>query len=185
MRSKYSILSMLLLSISHISIANTQLLYTDYIDILDEEDFHDYGVYFKDYKISIDRVINIAISQANKVSAENIAIYIKNLDILLHRNDIGEYKNIISRLRFYVLVRTGNYQDAIKIKSSTADKNNRLALILTYIKVGNLNQALRLLNSVSYHDYNSNKNDYIELAKKLVIDFDVDSLKIKRYKMNR
>ncbi|HIF9223433.1 TPA: hypothetical protein ACX6QE_001172 [Photobacterium damselae] len=179
MRSKYSILSMLLLSVSHISIANAQLLYTDYIDILDEEDFYDYGFYFKDYKISIDRVVNIAISQANKVSVENIAIYTKNLDILLHRNDIGEYKNIISRLRFYALVRTGNYQDAIQIKNSTADENNRLALILTYIKAGNLNQALELLNSVSYHDYNSNKNDYIELAKKLVIDFDIDSLKIK------
>ncbi|HIF9137612.1 TPA: hypothetical protein ACX6PJ_001570 [Photobacterium damselae] len=179
MRSKYSILSILLLSVSHLSIANTQLLYTDYIDILDEEDFHDYGFYFRNYKIPIDRVVNIAISQANKISIKNITIYTKNLDILLHRNDIGEYKDIISRLRFYALVRTGNYQDAIKIKNSVADKNNRLALILTYIKVGNLNQALKLLNSVSYHDYNSNKNDYIELAKKLVIDFDIDSLKIK------
>ncbi|HIF9203959.1 TPA: hypothetical protein ACX6QK_001261 [Photobacterium damselae] len=179
MKRSYRIISLLLITCSGISYSKTELLYTDYLDIIKDEEFKDYSSYFNNRDIPIDRLINIAISQSRNISSKYVDTYIKNLNILSNRLDIGEYKGLVSRLRFYALVRTGNYQDAIQIKEATADTNNRLALILTYIKVGNIAKALKLLNSVSYPDYNSNKDDYIELAKKLVIDFDVDSLRIK------
>ncbi|MGR5366461.1 hypothetical protein [Photobacterium damselae] len=179
MRNKYSIFSLLLLSCSHTSIAGDDLLYTDYLDIIEDNHFHNYTLYFSNKEIPIERVINIAISQANKVDSSNVNVYINNLDILLERNDIGDYRSLISRLRFYSLVRTGNYQDAILIKDATTDNNNKLAIILTYMKAGRVDNALRLINSIDNKDYISNRDDYIELAKKLVIDYDIESIRIK------